>query len=96
MTRGLLAVPYSEAAISRGTRQVRPSARKTIRPGSAHNHLPPRLLVMVVRITMVVVVMITMVVVVMVLTMLKTWTVVTLESHEKLKWAIFSHVRVTH
>ena len=73
MTRGLLAVPYSEAAISRGARQVRPSARKTIRPGSAHNHLPPRLLVMVVRITMVVVV----------LTMLKTWTVVTLESHTK-------------
>ena len=82
MTRGLLAVPYSEAAISRGARQVRPSARKTIRPGSAHNHLPPRLLVMVVRITMVMV-MITMVVVVMVLTMPKTWTVVTLESHTK-------------
>ena len=37
------------------------------------------------------VVRITMVVVVIVLTMLKTWTVVALESHEKLKWAICSH-----
>ena len=91
MTRGLLAVPYSEAAISREAQAGSPERKKNhptgFRPqpssSSAPGHGCEDYNAMVVMITMVVVAMITMMVRVMVLTMLKTWNLVTLESHTK-------------